>query len=177
MKRISIRKTTPINTLVVMSMMVASLTGCAGGGNDTPKDAVEVNATNVVYNLNGRYVTTISSDKVKLKGLSTENVKVNYEGEVDEEKILSKLAEAYYNKDKTEPSNSNEELKVDYNQLYNESAVVESVVKNEDDTYSVTFIDEKSSENTGKYYQTIRILLRSFMMTQVIQASDLALIP
>ena len=154
MKRISIRKTTPINTLVVMSMMVASLTGCSGG-NDTPKDAVEVNATNVVYNLNGRYVTTISSDKVKLKGLSTESVKVNYEGEVDEEKILSKLAEAYYNKDKTEPSNSNEEQKVDYNLLYNESAVVESVVKNEDDTYSVTFIDEESSKNTGIYFLTI----------------------
>lgn len=155
MKRISIRKTTPISTLVVMSMMVASLIGCAGGGKDTPKEEVELDATNVAFNVEGRYVTTISSDKVKLKDLSTENVKVNYEGEVDEEKILSKLAEAYYNKDKTEPSNSNEEPKVDYNLLYNESAVVESVVKNEDDTYSVTFIDEKSSEDTGKYFLTI----------------------
>ena len=67
MKRISTRKTTPISTLVVMSMMVASLTGCSGG-KDTPKETIEVEAADVAFNKDGRYTTTISAkDDVEAK--------------------------------------------------------------------------------------------------------------
>ena len=155
MKRISTRKTTPISTLVVMSMMVASLTGCSGG-KDTPKETIEVEAADVAFNKDGRYTTTISAKDVKLNDLTTNNFEVYYEELLSEYTDFQKLRINSNSEDNSNSPNDNSEKEIDYTKLFTQKAVVENVTTDENGDYVITFIDKKTSEYTTRYYLSLK---------------------
>jgi len=84
MKRKSIKLISCFLAVVmVTTFMATALVGCSKNKGDnteeTPStEAAEVQATSVNYAKNGKYTTTISSDKVNLAGLTAENVEVRY---------------------------------------------------------------------------------------------------
>ena len=137
MKRRTIKLISCLLAVVMMASFVATcLVGCnknKGNENtdDTPTEAVEVQATSVNYAKNGNYTTTISSSEVNLSGLTAENVEVRYSNPYKSALTVSGLTEAV----------EEEEKEVTLEDLLPEKATVNSVTANANGGYDISFTD------------------------------------
>ena len=143
-------KSTKIVALLLAVIMVASfaatcLVGCKKNKGDnteeTPQtEAVEVQATSVDYAKDGKYTTTISSDKVSLAGLTAENVEVRY---MDASALTVESLSASLEGAAKEPT---------VEETFPLTATINSVKANASGGYDVSFTDSDAEIFATEYY-------------------------
>lgn len=129
-------------TLVLTLVMTVSIfTACGGNKENKEEEKAAITATAVKFSKDGKYTTTVSSEKVDLSGVNEENVEVRY---LDME-AASKAEEAT---DAT--TETTEEIKIE--DVYPLSAKVESVKAADKKSYEITFTDDKAATFPTKDY-------------------------
>lgn len=117
-------------------MMMTTFAGC-----DSKKKEEEdkVSASSVVYNDEGKYTTTITSDKIKLSGVTADNVSVIYKT-FDFDGYDKAMEEA------------DDDEEVEREKYYIENKATVNEVKENDGALTVSFTDDKAAENITDFY-------------------------
>ena len=133
-----------LSLVLTLVMTVSIFTACGGNKENKEEEKAAITATAVKFSKDGKYTTTVSSEKVDLSGVNEENVEVRY---LDME-AASKAEEAT---DAT--TETTEEIKIE--DVYPLSAKVESVKAADKKSYEITFTDDKASTFPTKDYVMI----------------------
>lgn len=140
MKRKSIKLISCLLAVVMTASFVATcLVGCnknkGNKENNTPIEAVEVQATSVNYAKNGNYKTTISSSEVNLTGLTAENIEIRYDDPYKNLLTVSELSAAVGEGSDT----ASRELTLD--EALPKKATITGVTANANGGYDIAFTD------------------------------------
>lgn len=132
-----------ISIMLCTCILATSFLGC----NDSKTQVEEkekASASTVIFNDAGEYTTTLTSDELKLSDVTADLVSIVYE--VFDADGYAKAVE-----------NTNGEKEVSKDEYYKENSVdITEVKANEDGTLTISFTDDKASENATDFYE-IRI--------------------
>ena len=132
--------------MLAVLMLVPALAACKQNTDETENEAA-ITATPVNYSKSGNYTTTITSDKIKLSGLTAENVEVRY---------TNPYANVY-----TYVSSEETQAASEKNLTIEEAlpckATISSVVANANGGYDVVFVDKDAKDYvTSRYYMVLK---------------------
>ena len=135
-----------IALVLALVLAVSVFTACGENKENKEEEKAAITATAVKFSKDGKYTTTVKSDKIDLSDISAKNVEVSYEVVSDvPSDVLTvedlKTAVSDGNKDnKNNQDTKTVKLKVD------------SVKNNPDGGYDISFIDNEAAENQIQSY-------------------------
>lgn len=132
------RKTKRLLALVLTLVLTVSIfTACGENKENKEEEKAAITATAVKFSKDGKYTTTVKSDKYDLSEISAKNVEISY---VDTS--TEAADEALLTADSNDKTSETQYVKVK----------VDSVKANSDGGYDITFTDKNAALNPTSYY-------------------------
>lgn len=153
-----------ISGALVGVMMMTMFTGC---DNKKEEEYVEGEASEVSYNTDGKFTTTLTAENGNFsEDIAVGDVKIAY-NHLDQEAYEKALAE----------EGNVEESKIDYEKYVSQvDASVDSVTRKDEHTLEITFTDAKTAENTPDSYGILVNKEKSGTKYDLVAAADVAYI-